>query len=231
MIDTFDSGIILWINKIAAGAPTLSAVMSWLVDAELFKGGIIMAVLWWVWFRPTHRQQLDREVVLAALAAGFVALFVARALSWTLPFRLRPMFAFPPPFGALPRWNQWSSFPSDHAALYLAMTAALYTVSRRLAVLASLYVLTAICVPRLYGGLHYPTDVIFGALLGLFFAIMVNLPRVRTLIARPGMWWRQRYPGFFYAAFFLLTYEIATLFLDLRTLARLVVDTLHASGA
>jgi undecaprenyl-diphosphatase len=82
------------------------------------------------------------------------------------------------------------SFPSGHAAMsFAAATVLAGFVPRRLAPL--LFVLAALIAwSRVYVGVHYPTDVIAGALLGT--AVGLTVPRLlaagrrRSRPARPG---------------------------------------------
>jgi membrane-associated phospholipid phosphatase len=76
-----------------------------------------------------------------------------------------------------------SSFPSGHVAnstaLYVALLIALYLVTRRRGLLSALsgvaaVLLTGIAVSRVYLGLHYPSDVVAGFLLGLGWALSVG---------------------------------------------------------
>ena len=69
---------------------------------------------------------------------------------------------------------------------------------------------------RLYVGLHYPTDLIGGAVIGILVAWLVNRERLRTWLATPALTLSEKYPGPFYAVFFLLTFELASLFNDTR---------------
>lgn len=220
----FDVAVIGWINHFAERAPAMNALMAWLADAELFKGAVLMAVLWWLWFAGLDGATHYRQAVLGALAAAFFALLAARGLSLMTPFRPRPMFVFPPPFDADPRWEQVNSFPSDHAALFCAIAASLFAASRRIGLLSLAYVLLVICLPRIYLGLHYVSDVAAGAALGIIVAGICYQAGVPLRLAPPARAWARRYPAAFYTAAFLLTYQIATLFTDLRTLRHLLVE-------
>jgi undecaprenyl-diphosphatase len=63
--------------------------------------------------------------------------------------------------------TSWSSFPSDHAMLWMAVATGIFLVWRGIGVLAILYTVLFICVPRAYLGFHYPTDLLVGAAVGI----------------------------------------------------------------
>ena len=60
------------------------------------------------------------------------------------------------------------SFPSSHAANFFALATYLSLVFRHRLTAISLYVLaTLVCISRIYLAMHYPSDVLCGALLGI----------------------------------------------------------------
>ena len=71
------------------------------------------------------------------------------------------------------------SFPSGHAATSFACATVLSALAPRRRV--PFFVLaTLIALSRLYNGVHYPTDVVAGALLGVFVALLVMEAASRT---------------------------------------------------
>jgi undecaprenyl-diphosphatase len=73
-------------------------------------------------------------------------------------------------------------------------------------------------LPRIYFGIHYPTDVIFGALFGIFFVILSENYGPETL-ARRAIEFERKKTNVFYSCAFVLTYLVGTLFEDVRDLA------------
>lgn len=113
-------------------------------------------------FIATKRRS-HAAIILAALASVLVA-EVATDLIKVAVGRLRPFMAMPDivRYGAL---EKSYSFPSGHASRAFASAAVLSAGFKRLRPLW--YVLAfAIALSRVVLGLHYPSDVIFGALLG-----------------------------------------------------------------
>ena len=222
-MNAFDYALISFLNQWTQRWPDFDRLVVIASNSDLLKGGIIMAAIWGAWFRRENERQ-NRRYLLSAICGALVALFVARILAATLPLRLRPLLNpaidFRPPSG-LPdqsNWTTWSSFPSDHAALFFALATGIFFVSKRWGAAAFAYVAFVICLPRIYVGIHYPSDIIAGVLLAFGAVILLATPRLNAIWTRPLLSFVDLHPVAFYAIFFLLTFQIATLFWDIRML-------------
>jgi undecaprenyl-diphosphatase len=237
-VTSFDASIIHWLNQFAQRSHSFDAAMVFLSSSPLVKGELLMTVIWWMWFARDKHHERDREVLLATFAAVCVALFVGRVLAGgsitgLLPFRPRPLTTpgFRMPFGfdnkVSPRY--WSTFPSDHAMLFSAAATGFLWLSRPLGVAAHAYWLVLIAFPRLYLGLHYPTDVLGGAVLGAAAGVALNLERVRRAVALLPLRWLRAHPSSFYACFFLVSVQFSDMFTEVRALLLAVLRALHSS--
>jgi undecaprenyl-diphosphatase len=234
-------------NPIDAALSSLSCVpcdeqafavraLGFVADAELLKGGLLMAILCGLWMsgREPGERRAIRSRVLMTVAGGFGALCVARLLALILPFRARPFEAAGgDPAVAYRALESWSAFPSDHAALFFALATGIALLSRRLGVLAVLHATVVISLPRLYLGLHHPTDMLAGAAIGTLCALAATREVVWRRYAPPVLAWGEgRHAPWFGALAFLVAFEIATLFDSLRNGARLLWPVVKpAAGA
>ena len=78
-----------------------------------------------------------------------------------------------------------SSFPSNSAAVAFAIAAAIFSAHHRLGIM--MYILAFMwAFARVYSGVHYPSDVIVGAGLGILTTILVRscIYKLRPLIQR-----------------------------------------------
>jgi len=197
-----------------------------IVNDYIFKGVLLIALLWWIWFKPGGSQQRNREIVTITLISGLLALVLGRLMAHYLPFRLRPMYT--PEFQGMfhfagvsePVLRTWSAFPSDHAMLWCAIATGIFFASWRAGIYSLLHALILICLPRVFLGLHFPSDVLAGALIGIVLTCAMNLPYLRTRGAAPILAIAQRYSGLFYGLAFILSFELATQFDELRELAQ-----------
>jgi undecaprenyl-diphosphatase len=205
---------------------TFDGVMEALAHGEMVNGAFVMAIFWWYWFRPSDAAttQRTREHLLCTMIAAAAGLFVARALARTLPFRTRPRFepALHFVWPAAPNsliYADWSAFPSDHVVMFSALAVGLWYVSRRMGLALLLFAVFIVGFPRVYYGMHYPTDVLAGAALGAVFACCANGIAASRRLAGRILLWEPRSPQGFYVALFVVTFEFATMFNSVRSAA------------
>ena len=208
----------------------------------LLKGGILLSAYWWFWFHGEDRRRLsNRRIIVEALIGTILALVLNRGLLSALPFRARPMYTpdigyHAPSLDLDYNMEAWSSFPSDSATFWFALSFGLFRLSRPLGVFCMLYSAAWMCLARLYLGVHYPSDLVVGALIGVIGVWLTS----RALAGRGDrrmrrlMDWlaaaERRAPHWFYAIAFLISFELTMIFNDVRALARGAVHALSAGG-
>ena len=212
-----DNFIILFFNGFARSSAHFDFTLKFISENNVIKGGLLMLVYWWLWFRKSEQQEKHRQVILVAYGACFLAIVIARALVVVLPFRLRPMHAetldFVRPVGMeLYDMSRWSSFPSDHAVLFFTLAIGLFYISRRIGWLAFFYVSFFVAFPRVYLGLHYPTDIVAGLILAVIIILISFRPFFLEKVVRPVFQWSRTHQEYFYPIFFFYSYQIADLF-------------------
>ncbi|MFM0606865.1 phosphatase PAP2 family protein [Paraburkholderia sediminicola] len=223
----FDLTILTFLTQHAFSAGLITKAIRAIAGFYTFKGLVFIPILCWIWFKPPQHGEWDREVVIATLASGLMALVLGRLLAHYLPFRVRPIYNpdlhlhFPATEGEH-ELRFWSSFPSDHAMMWMSVATGIFLVSCRVGILAILYTAIFICAPRVYLGLHYPTDVIAGALIGIVVTYVMTSDFVRRPLAAPILRWIDKRPGLGYAMAFVLCFELVTQLDEVRILAQSV---------
>jgi undecaprenyl-diphosphatase len=151
----------------------------------------------------------------------FIALVVARFMQNLVPSHLRPISE--PGLGLtayktsdMAYFARLYSFPSDHAIMFFGLATAIFTRSRRIGVCAFLWAAFIICLPRVYFGYHYPSDIFAGAILGVAIMGAALKARIPQYAVEGAHGLDQRAPGLAYAIAFLVSAEIAVNFDHVR---------------
>lgn len=145
--------------------------VSVLVDTTIIFFGhyvpyvVLLFVLYFM-YRATQRKAgsaSDWHVYVVAILSGLVARYgVAEAIRFFY-HRPRPFLALDLPH-LLTETSY--SFPSGHAIFFFALAAGIYTSNKRLG--AGLFVAAVLIgLGRVAAGVHYPSDILGGALLGI----------------------------------------------------------------
>ena len=234
-MNAFDDRILGFISQKWLHRPALQGVVMLFAGNDLLKGGVLVAALWWIWMQPDPDQRRRREVVVISIVAALIAAGLSRTVTRLVPFRPRP-FDAPGLHLDMPLVSLFEakggSFPSDHMALACALATGVFLVWRRVGLALGAYALLFVGLPRMYLGIHWATDVIGGAVLGIATTALLNQQRIRSTVAQPAMRWHDRNPGMFYACMFLVSFGLMKRFEDFREIARVTLGgTYHVLRA
>jgi undecaprenyl-diphosphatase len=227
----WDGRVVAWANHFVGQWPGFDLFVAWLLKAHLPRFVPLILAMCWLWFDAHPQQHARREALLETLVMSVVALFIARALALMLPFRERPLahtdLALTLPSAVETGLRTWSSFPSDHAVLAFVLAVSLWRLSKPIGAWALFHATVFICLPRLYVGFHYPSDLIAGASLGTALALLAPTLRGRRAITGPLLEVEGSRPATLYSVGFFVLFELAEMFDSVRVVAAQVFKILR----
>jgi undecaprenyl-diphosphatase len=233
-----DGTLSILINAAAHRSWFVDRIVVFLSENPLVKGFPALAIFFYAWFQPgrtSEGAQLSKkhQILLYTLFILPFAIVLARVLAGISPYRVRPIdnpdlhlriaYAFDP--ASLPHW---SSFLSDHAVFFFTLATGVALACRRAGILLFLHALIIIVLPRLYLGIHYPSDLLSGAALGCAIGYLANWPGLRSLVASPGIRLHQYSAPIFYAVLFYIAAETAVLYDHLLNAAIHISQLVHS---
>jgi len=209
--------IIRLLNGFAHRSALVDRTMHALTTRDLLQGVPLVAAIWFLWFDTTETAPRARLLVgtLAAALAGVVS----RLLQLALPTHLRPLHEprldFVLPFGVEPEaLNHFNAFPSDHGAVFFALCVVIWRARPSLGVAAFVWALV-IDLARVYEGYHFPSDVAGSLALGVLVLGLAQAANAWRWTGRVVALEQNQRPWFYMAAF-VVTFQIASLFDDVR---------------
>lgn len=182
---TWDYAADRWINGVMRHHPLFASAVGEFANWGVVVFGV-MAVGLWALSRPYGDDRYKRACAcgLSAAALGLLANQAIIAV-WHRP---RPYETHPQLVPLLPPSHD-ASFPSDHASAAFGIAFAVLFVARRAGVVFVAYA-TLIGASRILAGMHYPSDVFAGMLIGLAAALVTRrlyyplLARAVVLVGR-----------------------------------------------
>jgi membrane-associated phospholipid phosphatase len=220
----FDIPVARFLNSLANRNKVLDWAAHGVYAYPSLSSVLLMSLVWASWFQSEDAWMRSRIFVATTMALG--AGIISRLFQHTLPTHPRPIFDpalnFQKPSTLENVYlNTWNSFPSDHATLLSGLFVTLW-IAKSPFRYALLVFLPVVEIARAYMGAHYPTDLIAGA--GL--AICVVWSTQSEPFLRLGRWavaLEARNKALFYGLSYYICYQIVTYFVDLRSLAVIVL--------
>ncbi len=123
------------------------------------------------------KKPAGRQVLFCALGSAFVALLAGKIINQIVTGD-RPFVLFPKDVRHIELIVRPDSFPSIHAVVAFGLTGGVLVGRNRLGAVIMLAVSLLIITARVAAGVHWPSDVVGGALIGLAMAaIFVTIQR------------------------------------------------------
>jgi len=229
LFDRLDLPILAFVTGYAGKSPLFDHAVNAISRFDMFKGVVLICLFWYTWAEapagelPALREQRQRRLVVILIGSLLLGA-LSRALQLVLHVHQRPLFShlglpFPVTGFSAESLNVWNSFPSDHVMIFFALGTGLLSINRTVGLLSLLWTFVVIGLPRIYLGVHYPSDVVFGAVfgfLGMKLLLALPLERLERLLGA----WRQAHQGLFLALLYVASDQVAHLLGEMRDLAR-----------
>jgi undecaprenyl-diphosphatase len=158
-----DTQLFYFLNNLAGQSPILDGTIVFLASYLAYIAGIFFLAL--VFFSQYSKRK-KWELLLVVGISALVARFGVTELVRLFIHRPRPFLSLP--VHQLLTDSAWS-FPSGHATFFFALSTAVYLYNKKWGIWFFIATIL-ITVSRVIAGIHYPSDIVGGALIGIMVA-------------------------------------------------------------
>src|SRR5260370_36647994 len=85
-VNSFDTAVQIFLTHDAFRSAAMNHLIRVIAGQLIFKGLVLIPILWWIWFRPSQRGEWERAMVIATIASGLLSLASGRRQTHFLPF-------------------------------------------------------------------------------------------------------------------------------------------------
>lgn len=181
-----DELIFLRINELVGKIPILDYITTWIVSDYLVPAVVCLTLLG-LWFSGinTPSRMLNQKGILAAMVSLLLANGIVFA-SNIVYFRDRPFTELD--VNLLFYQPTDSSFPANSATSLFSLTFAICRINKRLGTIL-IPLATVFGLSRVYSGVHYPLDIVAGAIIGfaatwVAFKILKKIEPLPTMVIK-----------------------------------------------
>ncbi len=184
----WDIAPVLFLNNYCGKSLFLDTLQLIFLSVDAIRTAILVALIMGIWeYGRVQNDIKANKKVIAILFSIILSLGIIETLNAVIQSP-RPIVTYESQMRAplltndtKPLWkNSWvrnekhGSFPSDTVALLGTLAFGIFFWNRSLGIIAILYVIISGIIPRLYFGLHYPSDMFLGLLIAFISTITID---------------------------------------------------------
>ena len=168
-----DTSLFLLIYGASHHSPLLDGTAVFFAEYSQYVWVLILLIaLFW----PYKDRVQNRTVILISIGAALFARLVVKTAILSVYSRPRPFVSLPdihPLIATLP-YENLQSFPSGHAMFFFAIATVVFCFNKRIGLVA--FIAAALmAIARVYVGVHWPSDVVGGAIIGALIGWLAYL--------------------------------------------------------
>ena len=163
---SLDIQLFYLLNNLAGQSPLFDAVIVFFAS---YLAYILVALFLVLVFFSQYPKREKLQIFWVTVISTIIARFGVTELIRFFYHRPRPFIDLP--VNQLITSNEWS-FPSGHATFFFAMAIAIYLYNKKWGIFFFLATIL-ITVSRVIAGIHYPSDIVGGALIGVAVAYTI----------------------------------------------------------
>ncbi len=160
------------INGLANNSRIIDSLGIFMADYLPYLLGILLiSFLFW----PRKDRVKNRAMVLVSIVSAFIALFVVKNTILLFYDRPRPYMILPTAHKLIytSLAENLQSFPSGHTLFFFALSAVIYSFNKKLGIFF-LLCSTLMSIARVFVGVHWPSDILAGAILGITAGLVIK---------------------------------------------------------
>lgn len=164
-----DTAAFLFVYGLSRFTP-LNAIGVFLAEYLAYIWAIVFAI---VVFWPSAQKIRNRVTITVSIIAALIARLIVKIAIVFLYPRPRPFIALSDIHTLITTspFENLQSFPSGHAIFFFAAATVIFCFNRKIGLIA-LIAAAAMGAARIYVGVHWPSDILVGAALGILTGIL-----------------------------------------------------------